>query len=128
MIHFVWTPSLFSFGRLDSNIGSKWVVSYYVYVFTMDFDHPLKKGNQVIPAGNSSVLDEISKNQDNKLWKPHLKRNGRINEQVSKLGKKWPQMLSKCHIIQMIDFDKGINYDCDAEKPKASMCDFLDLF
>lgn len=31
-------------------------------VFTMDFDHPLRKGNQVTQVVNSSVQDEIAKN------------------------------------------------------------------
>lgn len=31
-------------------------------VFTMDFDHPLRKGNQVTQVVNSSVRDEIAKN------------------------------------------------------------------
>lgn len=43
------------------------------YVFITDLDHPLRKGNQVTQVSNSSVLDEISKNQGNKLWKSQPK-------------------------------------------------------
>lgn len=49
------------------------------YVFTMDSDHPFRKGNQVTQVGNSSVLDGIPKNQGNKVWKPCLKKDRRIN-------------------------------------------------
>lgn len=43
------------------------------YVFSMDFDYPLGKGNQATQVDNGSGLDEISKNQGNKLWKPQPK-------------------------------------------------------
>lgn len=43
------------------------------YVCTMDFEHPLRNGKQVTQVVKNSVLDEISKNQGNKLWKPQPK-------------------------------------------------------
>lgn len=53
------------------------------YVFTLDSDHPLRKGNQVTQVGKSSVLDENSKNQGNKPWKPCLKTGGSMNSNLN---------------------------------------------
>lgn len=40
----------------------------------------------------------------------NLEIDDKINEWLSKLGEKKCQMVSKCHTIQMTNFDKGTSY------------------
>lgn len=80
MIHFVWTPSLFSFVRNWTVIQVVNKQSFMMgkYVFTTNYE--LTKGNQVAQVDNSFVLEEISKDQGKKLWKTCLKSDGWITE------------------------------------------------
>lgn len=49
------------------------------YVFTKDFDDPLRKGNQVTQTVNRFVLDDISKIKVRNYGTHSLKTDGRIN-------------------------------------------------